>query len=126
MISFLNFINDNWLPFALISSSIWGISSLQFTAPPGSSYSKWYNQLAGGFHMFMRNFVCSLAGWICFYVLSQKYLSNTLKYELSDFILLIVVILGLSGDIPNIFFNIQDTFRKTGDILANLFRSKKQ
>ena len=107
-----------WLWFAFFMSIYWGIRNLiLYTTdlverlglkPPRSYFLRkrgkfWGISLIGGYE-FIFNFVGSLAGWCCLYVFI-KYADFT-KIELSDFVFLILGIMGLGGRLPRFILGI--------------------
>lgn len=111
MESLINHIKDYWFWVALVMSLYWGVRSIiLFTHKPGTGGIYYLRDrfphlkvFLVGSYQFIFNFVCSMAGWYCFYVLivridSMRPAFHDLNYI--DLFLFIFSLLGMTGHLP--------------------------
>ena len=110
MNNLISFFIRYWMPFAIIMSVFWGVRGLHM-----SLIKNWKDQTSklGYFfwlsYQLIFNFVGSFAGWICFYVLlvrAQSKLPDLSGFHLSDFILFLLSLLGLTGHLPQTLYGL--------------------
>jgi len=73
-----------------------------YPASKENNLSKWTSFFMLSYQ-FIFNFVGSLAGWVCFYVLlsrTQHNLPNFNNIGIVDFVLFVLSLLGLTGHLP--------------------------
>ena len=110
MNNLISFFICYWMPFAIIMSVFWGVRGLHM-----SLIKNWKDQTSklGYFfwlsYQLIFNFVGSFAGWVCFYVLivrAQSKLPGLSGFDLGDFILFLLSLLGLAGHLPQTLYGL--------------------
>lgn len=113
-----------WLWISIISSIIWGLYGGQFVK---GIQGNWFNKIFAYFYQFNFNFVGSFAGWCCFYVLGNRYLNPQIGLNSVDLTLFILVLLGLTGHLPQALFGIVKAFAQLGEIaVGRLMKDRPQ
>ena len=99
-----------------IASVFWGMRAFYLFTPKtnakGEEYSNWKKFLIGGFYQFFLNFTCSVSGWIAVYFLLIRHNGANILFEISDLILFLIAIYGITGNLAEILF-------KTSKFLEN-------
>jgi len=110
MSDLINFFISYWLIIAVLMSIFWGTRVLH-----ASLLVDWRKQMSrlGYFYeisyQFIFHFVGSFAGWTCFYFLlirTQNKVSEPTNFDMSDFILFLFSILGLTGHLPQTLYGL--------------------
>lgn len=89
----------SWFWLALIMSFYWGIRAVQLF----TNNLNWHWKV----YQFVFNFIGSFAGWCCFYVLLVRTQNNFPSFQslaLSDVILFVISLLGLTGHLPEVIY----------------------
>ena len=113
MDTIIKWILDYWLRILIPISIIWGLYGCQFAR---MVQGNWYNRCCVYFYQFNFNFVGSFAGWCCFYILGNRYLNPDINLGSTDLILFFLVLLGLTGHLPQTLFGIVNAFARLGEI----------
>ena len=116
---------NNWLWISIPISVIWGLYGCQFVVaaklvPP----QKWFNKFFAYFYQFNFNFIGSFAGWCCFYILGNRYLNPNIGLNSVDLMLFFLLLLGLTGHLPQTIFGIVGAFSKLGEIATQKLMQK--
>lgn len=98
-----------YLIFSAIVATITGVAYSYFYTPPNGSEDKKSNGLKNFIHVyqFVLNSACSFVGWMAFYALFLRFkgfLNSKNGFELSDLILLLIGLLGITGHLGELLF----------------------
>lgn len=129
MSNLISFIIDYWMPFAIIMSVFWGVRGLHM-----SLIEKWeesFSKLGYFFwlsYQLIFNFMGSFTGWMCFYFLlirAQSKLQDLSGFDLGDFILFLLSLLGLTGHIPQTLYSFVLSIQKFTEVGMTWVLKKK-
>ncbi|HBU69385.1 MAG TPA: hypothetical protein DEE98_03270 [Elusimicrobia bacterium] len=116
MKTFIEIIIVYWTWFAFVISIIWGIYGAVLFTPKSDSKFK---TILLRFYQFNFNFMGSLAGWFCFHILTIRLKAPYLNIGSTDFILIILTVLGLTGHLPESIYGLVISIKKLGEAVAN-------
>lgn len=127
----MTIVKKYWIFTAIVFSIFWGIRSvvLFITDPIDRlpkdkkglyvfriKYRKFSKNLIG-IYQFIFNFIGSFFGWVCLYILIIRVESNLPDYSklnIYDLILFILVLLGLTGHLPQIAYGLIESIGEIG------------
>jgi hypothetical protein len=118
----IKIIINHWWWMAVGMSLLWGIRGVALSASTRESWRKFFECS----HQFIFNFIGSMAGWCCFYVLAirlQNKLPKLQDFSLADLLLFIFALLGLTGHLPQTICGLLGSFEKLGKAVAKKISS---
>jgi len=126
------FVNDHhWFYIGLFFSTVWGWrSGFLFIETPTTGWSHKHPKQAAfwmWYYHFVFNFVGSMAGWGCFYILVVRVHSiepGLKEFNWGDIILFMFSVIGLTGHLPQAFFGLVQAFGKLAEALASKVSGK--
>lgn len=130
-------INDNkggmmnlkiWLTLSILVSIFWGVrSAFLFVNTPKCGLSEQFPRWGRFFiysYQFIFNFVGSMAGWACFYILVVRvsiYYPSMEGFNVTDLWLFIFSVIGLTGHLPQSTYGLVESFSKFANALAKKY-----
>ncbi|MCX5778765.1 MAG: hypothetical protein NTU66_06090 [Elusimicrobia bacterium] len=116
MKSVLQWIVQNWIWLALVSSVIWGLYGAKLFSPKNDDKLK---QALIIFYQFNFNFIGSFAGWCCFHILTVRLKAPYAQMAGTDLLLGALTVLGLTGHLPESIYGLVISVKKLGEAVAD-------
>jgi hypothetical protein len=117
----IRWIFSNWIYFALITSAIYGMLGVRIHVPKEHTG---FNKFLVSFYQFNFNFIGSFAGWSCLHVLKNRLIAPYSNLGGVDFVLFILAVLGLTGNLAESFYGIVISIKKIGEAFAGMLLKK--
>ena len=138
----LSLVQHHWTSLAYGWSVYWGLHGAYFFTQRGhlNPHPELFREFEDrvcfrrtrfffwGIHMFVFNFVGSLAAWACLYILIARIESvggayNALAFGWSDLGLFVFAVIGITGHLPQALYGIVTAFGKLAESIANRISS---
>jgi hypothetical protein len=121
MVKIVKVMLDYWAWIAFPISIFWGLYGCQFVFP---NHKNKLNKFFNYSYQFNINFISSLAGWCCLYILGNRYLAPNIEPGVADLVLFIFVLLGLTCNLPYTLFGIAGVFSELAKAMVKKIEPK--